>query len=234
MSKAANTHCPWSGDPISDDALTTYRGRTVGFCNTGCRDKFDQATTIFDQDVAQAPGDMKSGLRRLAHYNKWFNENLLSASAQLSDEAYRRDVGAFFTSVHGTLNHIMVWDVTWLQRFKKHYITYEALEAIMAFPSPTSHDQIMFETFSALKTARCEIDNILAAFIEETSETDFDATFSYTISTGETFRKNFGGMIQHLFNHQTHHRGQVTAFLYQLGIDPGVTDLLAKLPEEKL
>lgn len=53
LSDAVNNVCPWSGDPISADALTRYRGYVVGFCNTGCRDKFAAATSLFDAALAQ-------------------------------------------------------------------------------------------------------------------------------------------------------------------------------------
>ena len=46
-----NTHCPWSGDPVSADSLTLYRGTVVGFCNTGCRNKFEAATSAFDAKI---------------------------------------------------------------------------------------------------------------------------------------------------------------------------------------
>ena len=48
LEDCVNTHCPWSGDPVSPDSLTRYRGKVVGFCNTGCRDKFETATRAFD------------------------------------------------------------------------------------------------------------------------------------------------------------------------------------------
>lgn len=48
LEDCANTHCPWSGDPVSADSLTLYQGKVVGFCNPGCRDKFEKATAAFD------------------------------------------------------------------------------------------------------------------------------------------------------------------------------------------
>ena len=48
LDDCVNTHCPWSGDPVSGDSLTLYRGQVVGFCNPGCRDKFEAATSMFD------------------------------------------------------------------------------------------------------------------------------------------------------------------------------------------
>jgi len=51
-----NTHCPWSGDPVSADSLTLYKGEVVGFCNTGCRDKFEKATALFEESLGAAHG----------------------------------------------------------------------------------------------------------------------------------------------------------------------------------
>ena len=51
LKDCVNTHCPWSGDPVSADSLTRYRGKVVGFCNTGCRDKFEAATHAFDRAI---------------------------------------------------------------------------------------------------------------------------------------------------------------------------------------
>ena len=232
-SPAINSLCPWSGDTVSDDSLAGYRGRIVGFCNPGCRDKFARATSIFDQLIEASPSSMRTGFVRLAAYNQWFNQALYNAAERLSEFDYRKDAGAFFNSVHGTLNHIMVWDVTWLKRFRTHTIKYPSLDRIETYTTPTSHDEILFDEHQQLRQARIDIDQIIKDFVTETREADYETVFSYTISTGETFNKNFGGMVQHLFNHQTHHRGQVTVLMSQMGIDPGVTDLLARLPEEE-
>jgi hypothetical protein len=51
LEDCVNTHCPWSGDPVNADSLTRYKGRVVGFCNTGCRDKFEAATRAFDAKI---------------------------------------------------------------------------------------------------------------------------------------------------------------------------------------
>lgn len=58
--QAVNDICPWSGDPVSPDSLTTYRGKTVGFCNPGCRDKFDKAVAEFDAAIDTLPKDDES------------------------------------------------------------------------------------------------------------------------------------------------------------------------------
>jgi YHS domain-containing protein len=51
IEECVNAHCPWSGEPVSADSLTTYRGKVVGFCNPGCRDKFEKATRALDAAI---------------------------------------------------------------------------------------------------------------------------------------------------------------------------------------
>ncbi len=205
----------------------------MGFCNPGCRDKFDKATRLFDSTMPALSGQ-KAAFYRLAEYNEWINSSLFEKAKSLSPDELNRDLGAFFGSVLGTLNHLMVWDVTWLQRFSKHTIPFDSLNPILAYPSPTSHRDILYADLDELRIARKDIDGVLSKFIAETTNAQYLQSFSYSVASGQRFHKNFGGMIQHLFNHQTHHRGQITALLHQLGVDPGVTDLLAMLPDEVL
>ena len=100
--------------------------------------------------------------RALARYNRWMNDRLYELAGRMRDEQRRRPLGAFFGSLHGTLNHLLLTDRVWISRFG-------ACEA---------------PVFNALS---------------------------------------------HLFNHQTHHRGQATTLFMQLGCDPGMTDLIALL-----
>jgi len=231
--EAVNLNCPWSGDAVQSDSLTTYKGHTVGFCNPGCRDKFDEAKNSFDVAIFDKgdQGAFKTSLIRLAIYNRTFNRQLFEAVCSIPDSLYRKDLGAFFGSIHGTLNHILVWDITWLQRFSLHRNGFDSLASALNWVRPTAHDEIICDNLESLRSRRIEMDAIIEAFIHETSEADYASTFRYVISSGEAFHRNFGGMLQHLFNHQTHHRGQVTTLLTQNGYDPGVTDLLATLPE---
>ena len=241
MSKPMNTKhpvnktCPWSGDEVSQGALTKYNGTIVGFCNTGCRDKFDRAINMFDNCLGVAgAGPLKRNFLLHAQYNSWINKNMFDAAAKLSVEDINKDAGAFFGSIIGTLNHILVWDTTWLQRFAEHSIEYSSLKTIKKHHSPTSNEEILYAELDALQIARSAMDATITEFISETTEQDYDTIFSYHRVSGQKFYKKFGGMIQHVFNHQTHHRGQVTTLLFQMGVDPGVTDLLETLKEEQL
>lgn len=226
-----NESCPWSGKPVSRDALTQYRGRTVGFCNSECRDKFEIAATTFDDMIAEVEARSTiAALSRLAHYNAWMNQRLLDSMTQLTQAQLWEDRGAFFKSVMGTMNHVLVWDITWLQRFERQYST-PVLAPVSKLASPASHDQVLYRDLDRFGVARNHLDGILVAFTAKIDTALLARTLEYTIADGTVFRKEAGAILQHVFNHQTHHRGQITALLFQLGIDPGVTDLLAILPD---
>lgn len=230
---ANNERCPWSGDAVSADSLTTYQGHTVGFCNPGCRDKFERATNSFEKSLAEAGkyGPFQDAQVRAARYNRVLNERLFGAIEGVDDEVYYRDLGAFFGSMHTTLNHIMVWDILWLQRFARHDERFTALAPIAALSAPTAHDQILHPERAALAQARVMIDKAIECFVLQLREDDHATVLSYAVASGEVMHKAFAGVLQHMFNHQTHHRGQISTLLWQSGVDLGVTDLLAILPD---
>ena len=165
----------------------------------------------------------------MAKYNQWINSQFYQAAEQLSQEELDQDRGAFFGSISGTLNHILVGDILWLRRFANHPAKLICLNAMQDHEMPTSLDQQLYKNFEDLHQARQSIDQIIRALCDEIQELDFEHMLSYSNSKGLPFQKNFGSLLQHFFNHQTHHRGQVSTLLYQQGIDVGVTDLLVRI-----
>lgn len=150
----------------------------------------------------------------LAGYNSWMNEKIFACTAELSDTARKQDLGAFFKSIHGTLNHILLADESWLQRFRGQPVT-------MVSPS-----QEVYAHFDVLRTARRAMDREITVWAEGLTDSFADQPFSFYSVTYRKHRVVPGWVaVAHLFNHQTHHRGQVTALLKQTGKDPGVTDL---------
>ena len=162
----------------------------------------------------------------MSKYNAWMNGQVYAAAARLPPEEIAADRGAFFKSILGTLNHLVVADHLWLKRFALHPAQHAALEPVPALVMPASLDQILFPDFSALRSHRQMLDGIISAWAAALTEGDLAHTLEYKNTKGMPFRKNFGGLVMHFFNHQTHHRGQVTTLLTQAGQDPGVTDLL--------
>lgn len=167
----------------------------------------------------------------LATYNARLNRQVFTAASVLSHDQLHEDRGAFFKSIMGTLNHILVGDLLWLRRLYLHHGTdnaqFSQLVKLAEFPAVTSLNQILFEDFSVLKEKRFAVDAIISLWInEQLSEADLESDFRYQNMKGESSTKNFGEMLSHIFNHQTHHRGQVSTLLMQAGVDIGVTDYL--------
>ena len=165
----------------------------------------------------------------MANYNATMNQKICDAIASLPEDTLWQDKKAFFGSILGTLNHLMVGDLIWLARFDNHpsYTNgFTALAALASFPSPTALTQILYKNKKDFTRNRQALDQIIIQFIGETAENDYSTTLTYTNTKGDVFNKPFSMLLQHLFSHQTHHRGQVTTLLNQIGIDIGETDLL--------
>jgi len=176
--------------------------------------------------------DLLKHIRLLAQYNEWMNAKLYETAAKLSPEQLAENRGAFFGSVLGTLNHIMVGDTVWLKRLATHPAAHRSLEPIRQREQPAALDQILHHDFGRLSEEREKLDAIIVAWAAELSEANLDHVLEYRNMKGVPMRKLFGSLVLNLFNHQTHHRGQATTLLSQAGLDVGVTDLLALIPEE--
>lgn len=232
---AANTACPWSGEPVALDSLTQYRGHTVGFCNPGCRDKFETATAHFDGSIGYPDRDPALAMfDRSARYNAWFNRTLYDAVARLDPAEYRRDAGAFFGSIETSLNHIMVWDIVWLQRIAQALSGPPSLAGVATLSTPSANDEIIHSTLGELSEERRRIDAAIVSFTKELTAQHLSLRVGYRRQSGAAFEHSLAEVLQHMFNHQTHHRGQVTTLLSQAGIDPGVTDMVAMIIDEEI
>lgn len=172
-------------------------------------------------------------LQLLARYNQWMNERLYAAAATLPEQAVAQPRGAFFGSLLGTLNHLVVADTIWLQRFAEHPAQYPALRAIAAAPSPAALDAVQAATLAALSTQRQTLDATIASWMTQVSAADLDIALRYRNTRGDAHCRRFGDVMLHFFNHQTHHRGQASALLNQAGAEVGVTDLLMLIPQMK-
>lgn len=175
---------------------------------------------------------LKDHFKLLAAYNQWMNAKMYDAAGRLNAEERAKDRGAFFGSILGTLNHILVGDTIWLKRFATHPSCRTSLREVNGLPNPSSLNQILFEDFAALSEQRVWLDSQIIHWVDELAEDDLDRVLSYHTTKGIPVSKRFSSLVLHFFNHQTHHRGQVSALLSQAGQDVGVTDLLAMIPEE--
>lgn len=158
--------------------------------------------------------------RLLARYNRWMNGRLYAACEQLSDAERKADRGAFFRSIHSTLNHLVWGDTMWLARFTKG--------TPMERPMPTTPGNVdIHADWTALKAARSELDAALIAWAAALDAAWLAGEFSWYSGLSKSMRSGPAWQsVAHMFNHQTHHRGQVTTLLSQQRIDVGVTDLM--------
>ncbi|MCL4746339.1 MAG: DinB family protein [Burkholderiaceae bacterium] len=168
----------------------------------------------------------------LARYNEWMNERICAAAATLPAPVLSHERGAFFGSIIGTLNHIVVGDTIWLKRFAAQPRGQAALEPVVALAMPVSLDQILFASLEALRAHRQWLDAIIVRWAGSLDEADLESVVRYANLKGVVSNKRFASLITHFFNHQTHHRGQLTALLHQMGAEVGVTDLLALIADE--
>jgi uncharacterized damage-inducible protein DinB len=158
---------------------------------------------------------MKDHFAMFARYNAWANARLYDAAAALNDAQYRADRGAFFKSMHGTLNHLLAADRIWMRRF-----TGEGT-------APDRLDAILYDDFKSLSSAREAEDQRAIAYIDRLDGTRLSAEIRYRrVSGPEEQAQPLAEALAHWFNHQTHHRGQAHAILTGLAGHAPELDLL--------
>lgn len=176
--------------------------------------------------------ELVDNYRYLARYNSWFNQRLYDACEQLGDEERKRDRGAFFGSIHNTLNHVLWGDRMWLARFAAQ----EGADAVglgggvLDLPAGAVHETVLYADWAELRNARARLDAAIESWLAAMPADVPARTMRYSNTKGVQREHPAWMALSHLFNHQTHHRGQVTALLMQAGVDPGLTDLIALAP----
>ncbi|WP_426700971.1 DinB family protein [Rhodanobacter sp. Col0626] len=174
---------------------------------------------------------LKSDFELTARYNQWMNMRLYAAAADLDEAELRADRGAFFGSILATLDHILVADTHWMKRFAAALPGLASLDYVRGVPLPELVRGITFPDFAKLRNDRMAMDAAIIAFTDEATDTIYARPLHYVNSAGASYTKSGALVLRHVFNHQTHHRGQVTTLFSQLGIDVGATDLSDLIPE---
>lgn len=158
---------------------------------------------------------MKQHFAMMAEYNRWANARLYNATARLADELFRRPVGVYFKTLHGTLNHLLAADRIWMHR----------LDGTGTHPDKL--DAIIFEEFAPLRAAREVEDLRIIQYVHDLANGDLDKLWQYRTLRGSPQQQRLRDILAHLFNHQTHHRGQAHAALTALGVsEPESLDLV--------
>ena len=175
---------------------------------------------------------MLTHIQLLTNYNSRLNQQVYDTAALIDHEQLHEDRGAFFKSINATLNHILIADILWLGRFYKAFSSFPGLSEVSQFEQPTGLADVIYSDFGTLVQARQRMDIIISNWVmNDLADEDLDQDLTYTNIKGELTSRNFGEVILHVFNHHTHHRGQVSTLLFQLGEDVGVTDFLFDIPE---
>ena len=152
----------------------------------------------------------------MANYGRWQNEQLLAACAGLDDSVRKQADASFFGSIHGTLNHLIFGDFGWMTRFE----TGES--------APFGPRDEFYADFPTLCEARRALDARILAWAKGLTEDWLASPLRWTSRiSGQSYERPAWQMVVHMFNHQIHHRGQLTDQLARLGVDYGVTDLPA-------
>lgn len=149
----------------------------------------------------------------MAQYNYWMNGKIYAICDGIPDSERKRDQGAYFSSIHGTLNHILFGDLAWMGRFTETPTKYRIGEEI-------------YSDYEELRKRRVDMDRIIIDWTQDLTEEWLASIFEFTsMADGKTRKMPARILVTHMFNHQTHHRGQLTTILNQMGIDSGITDL---------
>jgi uncharacterized damage-inducible protein DinB len=172
--------------------------------------------------------DPAENYRALARYNTWMNRRIYAVCLRMSDEERTRDVGAFFKSIHGTLNHLLMGDHAWLLRCTGDVQRFSPRDGRGEIIALRGYGHVLYEDFTEMAARREIADQMIEDW---TSSLTAD-----TLGRNVQYRGLRGGYdhplwwcATHLFNHQAHHRGQLTTVMTQLGYEPGVTDFIEQV-----
>jgi uncharacterized damage-inducible protein DinB len=159
------------------------------------------------------PAGLLSHFQMLASYNRLANERLYAVCAQLPDAEYRKERSGSFSSIHRTLNHILLGDRIWMARFEG-----------CGFETPPL-DSVLYEDFPALDEARRKEDARIESFLAGAGDEFFERSIEYRNSAGRVCNDPVRLLLAHMFNHQTHHRGQVHVMLSDVPVQPPSLDM---------
>jgi uncharacterized damage-inducible protein DinB len=167
--------------------------------------------------------DIKT-IKLLASYNEATNKEMDKYISQMKETQWNTDFNAYLPSIFKICNHLYIGDFNWLKRFSKlrdfQYIKDGFFSREISFTMDAFNDP---QEYIA---KREYLDKMIYKFIDEVTENDLEKKLRYTDSRGTEHNRNFGGLIIHMFNHQTHHRGMISVYLEMLGIDNDYSNLL--------
>lgn len=172
-----------------------------------------------------------SSFAMMATYNQRMNLQLLNCCDSLTKDQLNQSSQSFFCSVLDYWNHIMFGDLIMLNRLVGNGISQLDAKSLARFPKPITTQDTFATTLAEFRSLREPLDDVIVRFFDGLAEQECNQEISYLTTEGEAITQSVAVVCQHMLNHQTHHRGQLTCVLSQLGIDFGVTDLPVIVPE---
>ena len=166
-----------------------------------------------------------NNFRMLSRYNQRINKQLMQTCIALPEALLTKESHSFFPTILSYWNHLLFGDLILLGRLASYTTDLLQPEDLAQFPKPKTPRDIYYQQLPELMAARFTLDEVLIRFCENLTDEDCRQKICYTSTEGEVITKVVGDVIQHLFNHQTHHRGQLTCVLSQFSVDYGCMDL---------
>jgi len=170
----------------------------------------------------------KDILNLLASYNTEVNKKMNIFIKMLKENEWEQEFKGYFNSIKSMCNHIYIGDFNWLKRFSKlrsfNYISNDIFKKDIKFT------ELAFSSIDEYIEKRKLLDKSITDFINELNDEDMGLKLTYVDSRGDEYKKNFGGLIIHMFNHQTHHRGMISLYLEEMGIANDFSNLNSILP----
>ncbi|MCP3699683.1 MAG: damage-inducible protein DinB [Aliivibrio sp.] len=175
--------------------------------------------------------DLSSNFRMLASYNQRMNKQLLSVCNELTHRQLHQNTDSFFPTIMAHWNHILFGDLIMLQRLVANDLVSVDASVLEKLPVSKSVSDTFASDLNELSELREFIDSIYIDITNQFSADSCNQIVRYRTTEGQVIERTVGEFCQHVFNHQTHHRGQLTCLLSQFGLDFGCTDLPMIVPE---
>jgi len=169
--------------------------------------------------------------KMMSLYNQRMNIQLMASCLCLSNDIVEKETHSFFPNIISYWNHLLFGDLILLGRLALNHIGKLSPQDLSEFPAPKSPQDIYYNNLSDIAVLRKKVDELLITYCTNLTEEDCEKFINYTTTEGLPVTKAAADITQHIFNHQAHHRGQLTCVLSQFGVDYGCMDLPAIVSE---
>jgi len=171
---------------------------------------------------------MRELFQLLAEYNKQTNQEVLGILEGLPQEKLSKDLGSYYSSILGIMNHILITDTTWIRRFANNLPELNVVTPQLPMFELKTWKDIVWNSLSIFKPVRTSVDEVIGQVFRLVSEDKYNLKMKYQDYKGQEQHKTVWYAFLHFFNHQTHHRGQVAVLLDQLSVENDFSNLIWK------